>query len=136
MGFFSGIWDRLCGWFRSDNVVPVRPGVITGVYLRGLYPGVVVRMAERNYSLVSVDWLLGGYYNYFLKVLGGLKISGWSKKFDCDSYSNLYYSLVGACHRVSEVSVTDGIAVGVVWYRVDGGGGHAINTAVVEGARS
>lgn len=121
--------------FFSDNKSKITSQRLSNNDLMVLYnhKGIYCDMHiwDREYSLPQLGWLTGTYYNYFVKVLDGLKIPGWREDLDCDDFSKLFWSLCQACHRVSKTGI-EGISVGMCIYTTKNGGGHAINTAVVE----
>jgi len=139
MSWLSNIWKRFKAWCYADNRVQTQIHALSRYAVIEKYKGWAgdgnVRVADKDYSVLSKFWLMRGYYNYYIKVLNGLKISGWEEKFDCDNFAGLYKEVLSACHRVSTMSKSEGVAIGVVWYKTDSGGGHAINTAIVDDDR-
>ena len=61
----------------------------------------------------------------------------WEPQWDCDDFAWQFYTQIRWAHYRTERSMAEGIAVGVVYFTAKqraeggGGGGHAINFAVV-----
>lgn len=90
-----------------------------------------VQFSDSTYSIVQKEWLIYAWYEYFEKVLDGLKITGWKSNFDCDNFALLYLALIQACHTKANAK-TEGIAVGMIWFESDSIGGHAVNIALTD----
>ena len=131
------IFKRISLWFKSQFYADKKtqtyfaiPASTVRSYFATYTSHYNIKISDRQYARVKKDWLLHGYYNYFIKVLSGLSIGDWEEKYDCDNFAELYKAVVQACHNISSVEI-EGIAVGIVWYRTDAGTGHAVNTAIV-----
>ena len=133
------MFEWLKKWWRyrfvSDNKPKITDSLVSSSVHQMFnktkaYYGNSIKLADTDYYKVDKDWLLGPWYNYYKKLLSGLNIKGWSEDFDCDNFADLYMATVQVCHKVNNVD-KGGLAVGVVWYVQDSGGGHAINVAVI-----
>lgn len=80
--------------------------------------------ADGHYDLPSLNWLL----DYCIKWVS--QRAPWTEKFDCDDFAFAFKVACQEAHRKGS-GLSDGLAVGVIFYRPDRGGGHAINFAVV-----
>jgi hypothetical protein len=135
MGFFDFVKD----FFNSSNeprlvkkAKSLNSNELRKLLLKELKPSsIYIKIGDKDYNPVEEQWLLYPFYNYFEKVMDGLKIPGWRKKFDCDNFSSGYRFIAQALHLQGKTS-EQSIAVGEMSYRRDKGGLHAINIAVVE----
>jgi hypothetical protein len=101
------------------------------VVTKGL-PGANIFLTDVDYAKPTTRWLTTTFYTYFLDWLKVNGLEKWKNKFDCDNFEAVYYAFAHACHSKSDRS-EEGIAVGQMFYKLDGGrGGHAINVAVTD----
>jgi len=133
------IWDWIKNLFVSSNNpgTPVKSvsDMKLGRILKGQLPTARFELADENYAVVKKNWLLHPFYNYYKKVLKGLKISGWTEDFDCDDFARLFFSIAQACHAKGNTK-NQGISVGLMFYVEEEEYGmiygHAINVAIVD----
>jgi|TARA_A100001201_G_scaffold113014_1_gene96813 hypothetical protein len=90
---------------------------------------------DANYCLYSEDFLSGKGYDRFKKWLIQRELFGWEHTFDCDNFAEAYRVFLQIVHARSQKDKDDNsrkqsVAVGVVWYTRDKGGGHAINIVI------
>ena len=88
-------------------------------------------ITDANYARPTTAWLTGKFNDYFRNWLFQNDLLKWAENFDCDNFSSFYYSFAQACHTKSNRK-EQGIAVGEMFYRQNGTGGHAINVAITE----
>lgn len=81
--------------------------------------------ADGSYDLPARDWLI----SYCMKWVSARQ--AWTDKFDCDDFAFAFKVACQEAHRMG-AGTSDGLAVGVVFFCPDKGGGHAINFAVVD----
>lgn len=94
-------------------------------------PNAEIFISDADYAKPTAAWITGDFYNYYLNWLEENGLSKWKETFDCDSFSSLFYAFAQACHG-NAGRKEQGIAVGEMFYKVDGGSGHAINIAITE----
>jgi len=131
----------LSHWVRNTFYASKKPKTkvkrMTSSELRQLLrslPGTpTIDIPDRDYACPSKEWVLGGFYNWYCKVLDGLKLS-YRKNFDCDNFAGMFFELAQACHGQTKDAPTEGLAVGKIKFLVDGDPtrGHAINIVVSE----
>ena len=112
---------------------------IVDLYMdNGLPARTSVHIADSGYGLPARTWLANDFPNFFKDMLGRMGITKWTPRWDCDNYAMAYFSLAQLAHYQTIGSDAEGLAVGVVYYMAGaraeggGGGGHAINTAVIK----
>ena len=88
-------------------------------------------VADGNYSLPSTDWFYGTFYRAFWDYLKAMGISKYEVDAnDCDKFSDQLRSFAQMLEARDKQRVGRALAVGVLAYLQDGGGGHAIAFAV------
>jgi len=86
---------------------------------------------DNDYNLPKKAWVLGPFYDFFIKELGRLNISVWDKKFDCDDFSSMFRLFAQICHKASK-GEAEGIAVSEIGYIKESGEQHAITCAFTD----
>ena len=87
----------------------------------------MVQIADRSYAVPSKKWMLGMARQH------AFHLGQWHNKFDCDDFAFSLKIEAQKLHKSGKGSV-DGLALGVLFYKQDGSGGHAINFAISKGA--
>ena len=100
---------------------------ISGSFIRTCFPchDDHIYISDKDYVLPTEKWIeeeLNICYHAILTLIGERK---YTSEFDCDNRSVLYYGLAGILHA-KDKDTTEGIAVGEIWYRKNGGVGHGI----------
>jgi len=94
--------------------------------------GVFTKCQDANYMVASSEWFEREFFPWHEDVLAIVKADKWKTNHDCDNKAIGLLWLAGVCHGQQEESSPEGIAVGIVEYKVDGNGWHAINIAIVD----
>ena len=96
-------------------------------------PNAKINIADGTYASPATRWLTGNFYtNLYLPWTKKNGLSKWRDQFDCDNFAYLYFVFAQICHAKSGRK-EEGLAVGVMYYMTDDGGGHAINFVVSKG---
>lgn len=87
-----------------------------------------VFVADGKYALPQKKWLAD-----FAPKWRALKnTKKWCDKYDCDDFSMAFKLACQEAHWESGQTDCDGLAVGILHYCPDTGGGHAINWAITD----
>ena len=78
------------------------------------------------------------YFKNFSKWLWANNLSKWKAHWDCDNFAFAFYTFAQICHARSmdkaiEEDQAQGLSIGVMFYKKEGAGGHAINIIYTEG---
>jgi hypothetical protein len=120
-------------WFFSKP----KPKADTGRVLNALDlmgAGATAPAGDVGYAEVNSAWL-AGYYDSFRNSLFREGVVKWDVRFDCNHFADTYAALAQLRFFVESFqsrTAAQTLAIGVVWYRPDKGGGHAINCALTE----
>ena len=87
-----------------------------------------VFVADGKYALPCKQWIQDFAHKW--RKIANTKT--WADKYDCDDFAMAFKLAVQEAHWQSDQTTNDGLAVGIVHYHSDRGGGHAINWAVTE----
>ncbi len=90
-----------------------------------------VFVSDASYARPTQKFLESKFYEFYKNWLWENDLSKWNNKFDCDNFAMNYYTFAQICNKKSSRK-EEGIAVGVMFFKQDSGGGHAINFAIVE----
>lgn len=89
-------------------------------------------IADADYAIPKKNWLLNKFYPNFRQWLKSNNLDVWHEYNDCDDFATRYRTFSQMCHARSGRKIEEALAVGEMFYQIDnGGGGHAINCAVV-----
>jgi len=88
-------------------------------------------ISDASYARPMQSFLTGKFYEFYKNWLSQNGLAAWTEKFDCDNFAMNYYTFAQICNKKSSRK-EQGIAVGIMFFRQDSGGGHAINFAIVE----
>ena len=111
---------------------------MTAQEIRNAFYGKPVFVGGANYAVPAQDWLLGPFYDYFKKQLGGDGLGAWSVRWECRDFARAYACLAQICNALTTgpaPAAEDALAVGEFWFKPDGsapGTGHAINVCFTE----
>ena len=89
--------------------------------------------SDADYMTPQKDWVSGDlYHKNFRKWLSENQLSRWKDYWDCDNFSFAFYSFAQICHartmqNLAKDDRAQGLAIGVMFYHMEGAGGHAIN---------
>jgi hypothetical protein len=86
---------------------------------------------DATYARPMQSFLTGKFYTYFKGWLSENSLSTWNARFDCDNFATTYYTFAQICNKKGDRK-EEAIAVGIMFFKQDSGGGHAINFAIVE----
>lgn len=112
------------------------PAKITSSDLKGAIQAVApfasIQLADRDYSLPSTQWVKV-FNEWFRSKMFSFVGDKWDTRFDCDDFARFYACFCQlANYRSRPKARAEGLAVGELFYRIDGRGGHAINVAMTE----
>jgi hypothetical protein len=88
-------------------------------------------ITDANYARPTTDYLLGKFYEFYRAWMSEHSLGVWTAKYDCDNFASTFYTFAQICHFKSK-RPEQGIAVGELYYFIDGGGGHVVNMAITE----
>jgi hypothetical protein len=115
----------------------MRPGQIVNMFNNvGAYRA-QMNIADSEYAVPNQAYLVNEFCPFYREELVRMGLGKWEPQWDCDDFAWQFYTQIRWAHYRSKESMSEGIAVGVVYYMAgaraeDGtGGGHAINFAVV-----
>lgn len=101
--------------------------------IKETFPFARINIADSSYAVPQIDWITGDFYNkLFLPWTETNNLNKWKETWDCDNFAYLFFVFSQICHAKSN-RPEEGLAVGVMYYATDDGGGHAINFAVSKG---
>ncbi len=104
-------------------------GVITNANLAGFKDNIFLH--DEDYVIPTLDWVNGEFSKQFKQFLFNYNIRQFQDgKNECDKFSLHARSVANILNRHNPQSGNSGIAVGEV-YLINGGGGHAMNFAIV-----
>jgi len=97
-------------------------------------PNAKVYAPDRDYSLPTLHWLLKVFFPWFQAEMFRIVANKWDKRFDCDNFAQFFSAWAAVSHWSADKQPghPEGLAVGECWYKLDSGGGHAINVIVTE----
>lgn len=89
---------------------------------------------DRTYSRPKSS-SLGGWGRWARYMLAGFGITAWKQFFDCDNFSIWFWACAHVMHHKAVATnpiLGEGVAIGIIAFRQDSGGGHMINVVVTE----
>jgi len=96
-----------------------------------------MNVADSEYAVASKNYLTNAFADFYRDKLKGMGLGKWESTWDCDNFAWMYFTDAQWAHYQTQKSTKEGLAVGVVYYMAGaraeggGGGGHAINTALL-----
>lgn len=112
-------------------MTPYPSNLLQATVLRAGLLHALAPLADASYALPKLGYLLGPYASWFREALGKLGAADYMPESgDCDDFADLYATLARIAHRRTSGSKGTALAIGVLYYTQDKGGGHAINAAV------
>jgi hypothetical protein len=105
--------------------------ITTELIRAGLYHAKPSGYQDITYAPPRSDWLTGEFYAFFRATLAALNTLTYvPESGDCDDFAEQYVSWAKTCHRRMPHCDGLGLPVGVLFYRQDSGGGHAVVIAI------
>ena len=91
-------------------------------------------LTDTDYESPSRKWISGRFYNLYRSWLFKHNRDRWVEYSDCDNFAFMFMVFASLCHaktmdarkRMGQ-TVYQGISVGVIFYKIEKTGGHAIN---------
>lgn len=132
----------LCSCSKQQN--GSAPVVKTGVVLTDLDLVGVMRQyhvipfngfatSDSRYALPPEDWVTGEFLDRLRSFQFSLKQTHYAAESnDCDDFAKMAAAFARLVHGNEKHERGTSIAVGEFYYKIDGGGNHAINFAVVQ----
>ena len=97
-------------------------------------------LTDRTYRSPKKDWVSDKlYFGNFKKWMFENSTSQWDDSWDCDNFAFAFHVYAQMCHHRQMVLDSDdspksqGLAIGVMFYKDDDQGHHAINVVYTEG---
>lgn len=88
---------------------------------------------DKTYSIPHSEWLRTTFYDFFHAWLQKKELQKWKPNHDCDNFSFLFRTFGQIAHAKStDPNFSEGVAIGVIFYKKEGRFGHAINVAITE----
>lgn len=103
------------------------------------FPNAKCTISDGTHLSPKKDWVSNDlYFKNFTKWLWDNNLDKWKKHWDCDNFAFAFYTFAQICHaRAMDKTVksdqAQGLTIGVMFYKQEGGGGHAINIIYTEG---
>ena len=124
-----------CNLKRADPALIPEGDVISNRQLISSLRGIKVFTSDDTYYKIKYDHLVD-LVAYNKKVLELREISNYHKRFDCEDFTSVFMAETKIWFSKTEIypEETDGIAVGEIWYLVDGDPekGHSAAIALTE----
>ena len=101
--------------------------------LNNVFPNSQKFLSDKDYLTPQKSWVSGDlYFKNFKKWLWSNNLDTWQEYWDCDNFAFALYTFSQICHartmeKTKEIDRAQGLALGVIFYKMDGVGGHAIN---------
>ena len=90
-----------------------------------------VRNDDSDYLVPAKKWFDEEFFPWHEEVVLELGTKEWKGNNDCDDKANGLKWLASVCNGKRKGDTPQGVAVGIAHYKVDKGGYHAINVAIV-----
>jgi hypothetical protein len=102
------------------------------IFSRDNYPNLeALKFRDSTYLVPAKEWF-DEFFIWHEEVVELLNTKGWKPNNDCDDKSTGLRWLASVCNgQRGEENPAEGIAIGEVSYKIDNGGWHAINVAIV-----
>ena len=108
--------------------------------LKGSFPKAHVYLTDGSYAAPEKKWVSDKlYFQNFQAWMFQNRLSDWNNSWDCDNFSFAFYNYAQMCHHrqmvlddIEPSERSEGLAIGVVFYKDDDEGYHAINIVYTE----
>ena len=109
---------------------------------RAVFGNANISVTDSEYALPSEKWITGKFYHNFNWWMQSNGVKKWKTYTDCDNKAFAYFVCANISHAKTmeareraSMETYEGIAVGVMFYLIDGKktSGHAINVVYTNG---
>lgn len=107
--------------------------------VRQEFPRAAWKGMDADYLSPKKDWVAGDlYFKNFYSWLWANNLDKWKEHWDCDNFAFAFYTFAQVCHarsmdKLKKADRAQGLAIGVMCYKMQTGGYHAINVVYTEG---
>jgi len=96
-----------------------------------------MNVSDSTYGVPTEEYIVGPFADFYQDKMRDMNLETWEDQNDCDNFAWLFFTDAQWAHYATNKSTAEGLAIGVCYFMAGarteggGGGGHAINTAVV-----
>lgn len=104
---------------------------------RDEFPNAKCIISDTTHMSPNKSWVSGKLYSHYDFWLIENGLNRWKKHWDCDNFAFAFYTFAQICHsrqmdKNGKTSSAQGLSIGVMFYRIRGESGHAINIIYTE----